>query len=162
MNGEYEAAVGDATMAVPAAPPVAMYFVVVAARTPGALPLTFRSLSLFTDGDDRELDRVDREAREVIRLDDLLRTRDEQLRDQVRHSRELQAMVEHRDDVIAERNRVERELRGELAQIIADRDRLAAEIAAQERIIAYRESVRWWLTLPWLRARRFWHRIRAA
>ena len=162
MNGEFEASVGDATMAVAAAPPVAMYFVVVAARSRDALPAAYRSLSLFTDGDDRELDRVDREAREVLRLDALLRTSDEQLRDQVRHSRELQAMVEHRDDVIKERDRVEAELRGELARIIADRDRLAGEIVAQERIIGYRESVRWWLLLPWLRARRFWNRIRTA
>jgi len=71
-------------------------------------------------------------------------------------------MVKHRDGVIKERDRVEAELRVELAQIIADRDRLAAEIAAQERIIGYRESVRWWLLLPWLRARRFWNRIRTA
>ena len=31
--------------------------------------------------------------------------------------------------------------------------RLERAIAAQERIIAYRQSARWWLKLPWLRVR---------
>jgi len=31
--------------------------------------------------------------------------------------------------------------------------RLERAIAAQERIIEYRQSVRWWLTLPWIRLR---------
>ncbi len=103
-NDRFEASIGDATTVWPATLPEAMYFVVVAARTDAALPETFRSLSLFTDIDDAELERVDHEAREVMRLDGLLRTRDEELRDQFRHARELEAMVEHRDHVIDELN----------------------------------------------------------
>ena len=56
-NGVYEASTGDATSAAPATPPAAMYFVVVAARTPAALPAAYPSLSLFTDSDERELAR---------------------------------------------------------------------------------------------------------
>ena len=158
-NGQYEAAVGNATTAVPARPPEAMYFIVVAARTAAALPQSFCGLSLFTDADDAELARADHHAREALRLDGLLRTRDEQLRDQIRHSNELEAMVAHRDHLLAERAEAHRD---ELATVIRDRDRLTAEVAAQERIILYRQSVRWWLKLPWIRARRLWTRIRAA
>jgi SAM-dependent methyltransferase len=161
-NDQYEASIGDAASAGPATLPEAMYFVVVAARTQDALPIAFRSLSLFSDRDDAELRRIDHEAREVLRLDGLLRTSGEQLRDQVRHSRELEAMVAHRDHVIAERTRAEAALRDELASAATERDRLNGEIAAQERIISYRQSARWWLKLPWLRARRLWNRIRSA
>jgi len=158
----YDATVGDATTAFAAPLPPAMYFVVVAARMSAALPVTFPSLSLFTDADDAEQRRVDHEAREVMRLDALLRARDTELRDFVRHSRELEAMVAHRDDVIVERTRAEDELRQQIASLGAHRDRLQKEIDAQERIIAYRASGRWWLKLPWIRARRLWTRIRTA
>jgi SAM-dependent methyltransferase len=168
-NERYEAATGDATSVVPAVLPEAMYFVVVAARTPDALPKTFRSLSLFSDSDEAELARIDHEAREVLRLDGHLRTRNEELRDQVRHSRELEAMVAYRDELLAERTRAEAVLREQLASAesqltaaAAERERLGREIAAQERILSYRESARWWLKLPWLRVRRLWNRMRAA
>jgi len=68
-------------------------------------------------------------------------------------------MVNHRDEVINERTRAESELR---EQFDSHRDRLQKEIDAQERIIAYRASARWWLKLPWIRARRLWTRIRTA
>ena len=38
--------------------------------------------------------------------------------------------------------------------------RLERAIAAQERIIVYRQSLRWWLALPWLRLRLWWQRAR--
>ncbi len=37
--------------------------------------------------------------------------------------------------------------------------RLEAAIGAQERIIAYRQSVQWWFQLPWVRARSWWQRL---
>jgi septal ring factor EnvC (AmiA/AmiB activator) len=42
----------------------------------------------------------------------------------------------------------------------AECDRLERAIAAQERIIAYRQSARWWFSLPWLRVRLWWQRLR--
>ena len=80
----------------------------------------------------------------------LAREPDEQLKEQMRHGRELQAMVEHRDHRLTELELAERVLRDEFAQVTTDRDRVLAQVAAQERIITYRESFRWWLTLPWL------------
>jgi predicted nucleic acid-binding Zn-ribbon protein len=41
----------------------------------------------------------------------------------------------------------------------AECERLERAIAAQERIIAYRQSARWWIALPWLRVRLWWQRI---
>jgi hypothetical protein len=35
----------------------------------------------------------------------------------------------------------------------AEGERLERALAAQERIIAYRQSARWWLALPWLRVK---------
>jgi SAM-dependent methyltransferase len=161
-NGQYDASVGDATAAFPAAAPEAMYFVVVAARTDAALPGAFHGLSLFTDADDAELRRLDHEVAEAIRLDGLLRVRNDELADQIRHSRELEAMVAHRDHLLAECARTQSSQQQQIAALGTERDQLAAQIAAQERIITYRESVRWWLALPWIRARRIWARIRAA
>jgi SAM-dependent methyltransferase len=158
-NGRYDAAVGDAATTVAAPLPEAMYFVVVAARVGSALPAAFPALSLFTDSDDAELARIDHEAREAMRLDGLLRARDAELRDFVRHSHELEAMVKHRDQLLDERARTEAELREHLT---SQRENLEREIDAQERIIAYRASARWWLKLPLVRVRRLWNRIRAA
>ncbi len=161
-NGGYEALSGSATSADDGVAPEAMYFVVVAARTPAALPQRVPSLSLFTDRDDAELARIDREAREVLRLDGLLRQRDTELREQTVYARELQAMVAQRDQQLEQLIRTETDLREQLATGGRERERLNREIAAQERIIAYRASVRWWLVLPWLRVRRLWNRIRPA
>ena len=128
------------------------------------------ALSLYADGDDSEWTRIDREAREVLRLDGLLRTRDEELRAQHGRVEELRAMVEYRNGVIAERDRVEAALRADFASALeaeraahaAERMRLVREIEAQERIVAYRASIGWWLRLPLVLARRAWIRIRPA
>ncbi|MEO8537128.1 MAG: class I SAM-dependent methyltransferase [Betaproteobacteria bacterium] len=168
-SGAFDACVGDASSATAAPLPEAMYFVVIAARTADALPVSYPSLSLFTDGDDAELKRVDHEIREAMRLDGLLRIRDAELRDQVRHSNELQAMVVHRDHVIAEHAATEAALCGELengrqvlAAVNAENEQMQLQIDAQQRLIVYRASVRWWLWLPLVRVKRLWDRIRPA
>jgi len=166
----FEALSGSAARVDRARAPTAMYFIVVAARDAEALPVDPPALSLYADGDDSEWARVDREAREVLRLDALLRARDEELREQRRHGSELRAMVDHRDRVIAEHDRVRAVLRSELdktfdgerAAHAAERERLLRQVEAQERIVAYRASVRWWFKLPFVRARRAWTRIRTA
>jgi len=158
-HGGYEVLAGTATSAGPSIAPEAMYFVVVGARREAALPASFPALSLFTDSDDAELDRIDAQAREVLRLDRLLIARDNELRESHRRAAELEAGI-------TEHARVASSLRDELASVHAayraEYERLTRQIAAQERLVAYRESVRWWLVLPWLRARRLWNRIRAA
>lgn len=158
IGGErFEAMSGSASRVEPAKVPPALYFVVVAARTVDSLPSQAAALSLYADGDDAEWKRVDHEAREVLRLDGLLRERDDELRRYVRHSHELEAIVAARDEAIA---RADAAMRQEAGLHTAERDRLQREIDAQERLVAYRESARWWLMLPWLRVRRAWKRVR--
>jgi ubiquinone/menaquinone biosynthesis C-methylase UbiE len=164
----FEALSGSVTEIRVAQPPPALYFIVIAAREADALPPQVPALSLYADGDDAEWTRIDHEAREVLRLDGLLRTRDAELREQVRYTDELKAMIAARDGAIAERVRAEAALRmdfdaalgNERAAHAAECQRLMRAIDAQERIVAYRESVRWWFVLPLLRARRLWNRIR--
>jgi hypothetical protein len=102
----------------------------------------------------------------VLRLDALARERDAELQRQVDNARELAAMVEHRDEVIAGRDRDAARLRERIAEVedaVAQattvREKLLRQLDAQERIIGYRESIRWWCQLPVLRARRLWHSL---
>ena len=155
----YEALSGSAVRVHAAAAPTPLYFIVIAARHAAALPPDAPALSLYADGDDSEWARIDREAREVLRLD-------ADLREQHREAQELRAMVDYRDRVLAERERafaqLEQATARECAAHAAERDRLARQIEAQARLVAYRGSVRWWFLLPFDRARRVWTRIRAA
>lgn len=78
-----------------------------------------------------------------------------------------------RDVARAERDDVARQLaaaRAELAALAATRlqdhatfgeetGRLERALAAQDRIIAHRQSLRWWLALPWLRLKLWWQRL---
>jgi ubiquinone/menaquinone biosynthesis C-methylase UbiE len=159
-DGErFEALTGSAARVTDATAPPAMYFVVIAARTPQALPAELPGLSLYADGDDAEWKRIDHEAREVLRLDGLLREHNEESARHIMHARALAA---HRDEVLGERTRALESLEELRRTSAAERERLLRQIEAQERIVAYRESVRWWLALPMLRARRLWNRIRPA
>lgn len=155
----FEALSGSATDIGTAVVPPAMYFIVVAAGAPDALPPLVPALSLYADAGDAEWKRIEHEAREVLRLDEALVA-------QVRESQELRAMVAYRDAALAERTQSEAAVRqerdNERRALSAEQERLMRQIEAQERIVAYRESARWWLVLPWLRVRRLWNRIRAA
>jgi len=168
-----EAWMGDAERIELARPPAAMYFVVVAARSQAALPAADVGLSLFTDGTESELARIDGQVAEIMRLDGLLRERDAALDRQTWH-------IRHLEDIALERGRIVIERDAQLTQLHALReaevtaateersgmaDALASSqqaIAAQERIIAYRQSARWWFSLPWLRVRLWWRRVRGA
>ncbi|MEO8507242.1 MAG: class I SAM-dependent methyltransferase [Betaproteobacteria bacterium] len=46
-----------------------------------------------------------------------------------------------------------------VAALTVEGERLERALLAQERIIAYRQSARWWLALPWLRIRMWWQRM---
>jgi SAM-dependent methyltransferase len=185
--GTHEALAGDARAVAPASPPEALYFVVVAARDAGALPPPQIALSLFSDVDEREWQRIDAQAREVLRQDGLLHESDAALARQAAHVLHLEGLVAARERIVEERDAQLAALVGERATwqgreaalagdvaatraaldsarqaidaLEADRRRLESAIGAQERIINYRQSARWWVQLPWLRVRNLWQRL---
>ena len=182
--GGHEALAGDARSVAPAEPPEALYFVLVAARDATALPAADVGVSMFSDADDSEWARLDAQAREVLRLDDLLRERDAALARQAAHVQHLEGLVAYRDGIIAERDaqidaarkawqRREAALQSAEADARAaldsarqaiealdgERRRLESAVGAQEHIINYRQSARWWVQLPWLRVRDLWQRL---
>jgi hypothetical protein len=144
-----------------------MYFVVVAARSAKAV-IPIAPGSLFADADDTELKRNESNAREVLRLDALLRERDAALDRQTGHIHHLEAIVGERDHVIGDMDRRLQELNAareerdrqlaERAQIIValngEQNRLHATLHAMELTVAYRQSARWWVKLPW-----FWVKL---
>jgi len=190
----FEALAGDAESATPAQPPQALYFIVVAARTPDALPASGPALSLFTDADEREWQRIDAQAREVLRLDALLGARDAALAQQTAHVAHLEELVAYRDRIVVERDaQLQEQVQARaalardfdahraqaaaahaevqtalgsaqqaIAALDAERLRLERALEAQDRIINYRQSARWWVQLPWLRVRLAWRRVTGA
>lgn len=204
-----EAWTGDAAAVDAALPPPAMYFVVVAARSPAALVAHDAALSLFTDRAEAELARIDAVSAEVMRQDALLRERDATIARASAHVLHLEALVSDHQRIVVERDAelerrsghithlegiaaysgrivVERDAQiAELRKLLeassderdglakalgasrqaqsalsAECERLERALAAQERIIAYRQSARWWFSLPWLRIRLWWQRVR--
>ena len=176
----FESWCSDQSGATSADAPPALYFVVIAARDNAALPPPAPALSLFCDRDDREWRRIEAQAREVLRLDALLHDRDAALDHQTANIHHLEHLVGERDWIIAERgaalgaanvalNEANAELTRESEQVRSARElvvamqtecgRLERAIAAQERIINYRQSARWWVILPWLRVKLLWRRL---
>ncbi len=116
---------------------------------------------------------LDRQAAHVRPLEDLVAFRERVVveRDaQLAAVNAARAAAEaQRDATAAERDRSEESRAqaqadlgsarqaGEALQ--AEVDRLERAIGAQERIIAYRQSARWWLALPWLRVRLWWQHL---
>jgi len=188
----HEAWLGTAGSVDAAYPPPPMYFVVVAAKHEDALPAQPPVLSLLSDASESELARLDAQAAEVLRLDTLLKSRDESLDRATRHIHHLEDLAGMRERQVEEYDRQLRaanaalathhdRAQGELAAVrgqyvaalaerdaaradvashtqaehalAAERDRLERALEAQERIIAYRQSARWWVRLPWLRLR---------
>ena len=52
------------------------------------------------------------------------------------------------------------EARRRSAEVEAECGRLDRALDAQERIIAYRQSFRWWLALPWMRVKLMLSRLK--
>ncbi len=172
---------GGAASLSKAEPPEAMYFVVVAARAVEALPPSGPALSLFSDRDGAELSRLDAQAQDVLRLDTLLKERDHALDTQTAHVKHLEELVAFRERIVVERDaqltaaNLEREtvmrernhaqqmhLATEHALAVQRTEfkRLERALTAQEHIIGYRQTLRWWLALPWLRIKLWWQRGR--
>ena len=172
---------GDARQVGDAAPPEAMYFIVLAAAEESALPGSVADLSLFADAAETELQRCNASTREAMRLDAILGERTAMLDRESEHVRHLENLVAARDAIVAERDRQlaeqaarmaqferqelqrdERDTRGqtEAAELRAQLEDAHAAAEAQERIIDYRHTLHWWMKLPWLRMRSGWRHLR--
>jgi ubiquinone/menaquinone biosynthesis C-methylase UbiE len=182
-----EAWLGDGSGITSYKPPEGMYFVVVAGRSANAV-LPIAPGSLFTDADDTELKRNEWNAREVLRLDALLREHNAVLDRQTAHIQHLEAMVAERERIIGDMDRRLHELNAareawdrqlaERTQTIAalasriatlesrvaaldvEQNRLHAALHASEVTVAYRQSARWWVKLPWFRVKLWLARTR--
>lgn len=174
-GGGADAWLGNSDRIEPYASPEGMYFIVVAARSPGALSQFESRGSLFTDVDRTEQKRNEANAREVLRLDALLIERDVTAARQAEHILHLESLVAERERIIEDLSRrlvelnalrekqleqrdaavsgLEARVAEVLGVLASEQGRLEAALAAKERIIAYRQSARWWLRLPWLRLR---------
>jgi chromosome segregation ATPase len=80
-----------------------MYFVVVATRSPAAIPKPVR-VSLFTDTADSELKRSETNAAEALRLDRILGEHDAVLERQTGHIHHLETLLAEHQRVIAQRD----------------------------------------------------------
>jgi hypothetical protein len=106
--------------------------------------------------------------REVLSLDALLNQRDSELAGEtarVLHFRRSLPSATGKSPVARERDEARQAVAEHQQQIQAledERLRLERAIGAQERIIAYRQSARWWVRLPFLRVKLLWKRIRGA
>jgi SAM-dependent methyltransferase len=160
-----------------APPPPAMYYLVIAARTAADLPDDALALSLFADRDQDTL----------ARLNTLLDERMRALDAGTAHVKHLEGLVAYREGIVVERDaelaaqagrlaQFERQdagyrariaeldragaaMRDEVAEVRAALGEAQAALAAQERIIDYRQSLRWWAQIPWLRLRSAWQRM---
>lgn len=71
----------------------------------------------------------------------------------------IQASLTSVQAALARRNADVAHLEASVAAYKAENARLEAALTAQERIIGYRQSLRWWLRLPFMRVKLWWHRL---
>ncbi|MDR1530228.1 MAG: class I SAM-dependent methyltransferase [Burkholderiales bacterium] len=126
VDAEAWEALADDSMA-PTAPPKAKYFVVLAARDEQALLPKTTQLSLFSDAEEKELQRFYHEAREVLRLDALAR-------------KQMDAMDRLTNDFCA--------LERQTAQLHEEINEKKTIIMQLQSALNYRNSWRGWLRYP--------------
>jgi len=79
-----------------------------------------------------------------------------------------QALAKAADEQAASERRIARAraddvlARKQIAELESECARLDRALEAQERIINYRQSMRWWVGLPWMRAKLAWKRLKDA
>jgi DNA repair exonuclease SbcCD ATPase subunit len=100
---------------------------------------------------------LDRQTPHIHHLEALVAERDRGLE---ARDRELQASRQALDTVTAQRAAEAADARQQIGALGEERQRLERAIGAQERIIAYRQSARWWIALPWLRVKLLFARWR--
>ena len=159
-GGSAEALTGDGRDAHALPVPEGMYFVTAAARTAEALPDAVPALSVYVDRDDSERKRALQNTLDVLRLDAMAVERGETIRRQADRIRHLEELVAERDRIVAEReggrNAELAAIRTEHAAMAEERRQLEAALAAQQRLLSFRNSFVGWLRWPPMRARLLW------
>jgi len=128
-----EAWIGDGQRVAAYSAPEGMYFIVLAARDAGALPAEEARVSLFTDADESQAKRAEADAREVLRLDGLLRQKAVAEEQYAGHIRHLETLVAERERLVVERDAaVERHTAHihHLEALVVERDRALSEANA--------------------------------
>lgn len=74
----------------------------------------------------------------------------------------VQGALESVQAALARRSADVAQLEEAVAGYRTENARLDAALSAQERIIGYRQSLRWWLRLPFVRVKLWWHRLTQA
>ena len=131
--GAVEAWIGDGQRVAAYSAPEGMYFIVLAARDAGALPAEEARVSLFTDADESQAKRAEADAREVLRLDGLLRQKAVAEEQYAGHIRHLETLVTERERLVVERDAaVERHTAHihHLEALVVERDRALSEANA--------------------------------
>jgi SAM-dependent methyltransferase len=175
-----EAWTGDGRTVLPAPTPEGLYYIVLAAKSGAALPAALPRLSLYIDRDDSLRQQADSDAREALRLDRTLIEREEVITKAAAHITHLEEIVaEHRRtivkleemrsasehamvsarDALVQRDAELRAAREDVAQRRVEQARIDAALAAQERIITYRQCLRWWIKYPLVRTRLWWQNL---
>jgi SAM-dependent methyltransferase len=140
LTTQAEAWLGSAAQIDPYPTPEAMYFIVVAARAKEALPEIDLRVSLFTDAEESALKRAEADAREALRLDELLKQRDDVLAERTELLRHMEAVAAERQQLVTDRDLQIAEIqkvREERERAAAEREReLAAAISERDSRIA--------------------------
>jgi len=118
-----EAWSGSAGDVAPIAVADGLYFVVIAAAAPDALPPAGPRVSLFIDSGDSEFARAQFNAAEVLRQDALLKDRDAGLERLTAHNANLEELVAARERIVEERD-------AQLAVVNAARESIEQALAA--------------------------------
>ena len=161
-GGSVEALTGDGRDAEAMPVPEGMYFVTAAAKSAAALPDAVPALSVYVDRDDSERKLALQNALDVPRLDALALERNETIKRQMDHVRHLEELVAYRDRIIGERDTQLAAIRAERAADragdaqVEEQRQLEAALAAQQRLLAFRNSLVGWLRWPPMRARLLW------
>ncbi len=162
-GGSVEALTGDGRDAEAMPVPEGMYFVTAAAKSAAALPDAVPALSVYVDRDDSERKLALQNALDVPRLDALALERNETIKRQMDHVRHLEELVAYRDRIIGERDTELAAIRAARAADraaidaqTAEQQQLEAALAAQQRLLAFRNSLVGWLRWPPMRARLLW------
>jgi SAM-dependent methyltransferase len=159
-GGSIEALTGDGRDAEAMPVPEGMYFVTAAAKSAAALPDAVPALSVYVDRDDSERKLALQNALDVARLDALAQERNETIRRQMDHVRHLEELVAYRERIVVERDAQLAAIRAERAADhaaqVEERRQLEAALAAQQRLLTFRNSLVGWLRWPPMRARLLW------